>query len=143
MKPLLLIAEGDAGLCEVYRSVLTQLGYEVEIARDGLDCLAKLRQRRPAVLVLDWELHWGGAAGVLACLREQNEDWQVPVILTETGEFSADDPIDHDAPVRQVLAKPFTLSTLTECLNSTMALSPNRPPYCRKDSKRQIEFVIG
>ena len=69
MKQRLLIADRDAELCEVFRTFLTERGYEVETSTDGLDCLAKLRQVTPAVLVLDLELLWGGGDGVLAWLR--------------------------------------------------------------------------
>ncbi len=60
MKNRLLIADRNGESCEVYRRFLTERGYEVETSTDGLDCLAKLRQVRPVVLVLDLELLWGG-----------------------------------------------------------------------------------
>src|SRR5438067_11067086 len=72
MKQTLLIADGDAELCDLYEMFLTECGYEVEAASDGLDCLRKLRQVIPAVLVLDLELRWGGGDGVLARLREES-----------------------------------------------------------------------
>ena len=72
MKQALLIADRDAELCDVYRRFLTDRGYEVETSSDGLDCLRKLRQVTPAVLVLDLELLWGGGDGVLAWLREES-----------------------------------------------------------------------
>ena len=84
MKQRLLIADRDAELCEVYRRFLTERGYEVETSTDGLDCLAKLRQVTPAVLVLDLELLWGGGDGVLAWLREERPAPRIPVLLTAT-----------------------------------------------------------
>jgi hypothetical protein len=42
MKPMLLIADGDAELCGAFETFLVERGYEVETASDGLDCLAKL-----------------------------------------------------------------------------------------------------
>jgi CheY-like chemotaxis protein len=44
-------------LRDAYRRFLTGLGYDVETAADGLDCLEKLRRLAPAVCVLDRELH--------------------------------------------------------------------------------------
>jgi len=78
----LLIAQGDAALCDLYRQFLAKHGYAVETSSDGLDCLRKLRQVTPAALVLDLELRWGGGDGILAWLREANQAHGIPVILT-------------------------------------------------------------
>ena len=82
MKQRLLIADRDADLCELYRRFLADMGYAAEACTDGLDCLAKLRRARPAVLVLDLELLWGGGDGVLAWLREESPAAGIPVLLT-------------------------------------------------------------
>ena len=114
MKQRLLIADRDAELCEVLRRFLTERGYEVETSTDGLDCLAKLRQVTPAVLVLDLELLWGGGDGVLAWLREEPQFLPSRVVLT-SAEASAH-ILDSLAspPVVKTLTKPFPLSALLE-----------------------------
>ena len=71
MKQTMLIADGDAELCDHYRNFATEHGYDVETSSDGLDCVRKLRQVTPTVLVLDMELRWGGGDGVLGWLREE------------------------------------------------------------------------
>ena len=48
MKRTLLIADGDAELCDVYRRFLTGLGYDVETSSDGLGCVRKLHEMTPA-----------------------------------------------------------------------------------------------
>ena len=53
-------------------------------ARDGLACVAQLREFRPAVLVLDPALPWGWGDGVLARMREEADIPTVPVILLFT-----------------------------------------------------------
>jgi DNA-binding response OmpR family regulator len=105
MKCTLLIAEGDAELCEVYRRFFTERGYEVETASDGLDCLAKLRRATPAALVLDRELRWGGGDGVLAWLREQSEAFTLPVVLTTTATLFSGAVSRHQAARYQVSAQ--------------------------------------
>jgi DNA-binding response OmpR family regulator len=84
MRETLLIADGDAELCDIYRQFLTARGYEVETSSDGLNCLRKLRQVTPAVLLLDLELRWGGGDGVLDWIREESPTHGIPVILTAT-----------------------------------------------------------
>jgi hypothetical protein len=78
----MLIAEGNADLCKIYRPFFSPRGFRVEIASDGLDCLEKLRRRTFAVVVLDWQLRWGGGEGLLAWLREQSAAAGAPVVLT-------------------------------------------------------------
>ncbi len=70
MKPMLLFADDDAELCQDYARFFSARGFDVETASNGLDCLRKLRQKNPVVLVLDLQLRWGGGDGVVAWLRE-------------------------------------------------------------------------
>src|SRR5262245_58997086 len=56
MKPVLLLATGDAERCQVNRQFLTEQGYEVLTSADGLGCVQKVRKHNPAVVVLDLEL---------------------------------------------------------------------------------------
>jgi DNA-binding response OmpR family regulator len=121
LKPKLLIAEGDAELRDVYRRFLTERGYDVETASDGLDCLKKLRRLMPAVLVLDWEVRWGGGDGVLAWLREQGATAGVSVVLMATAGCSLDVFSDIRPPVAKLLLKPFTLTALLEDVRAAVA----------------------
>ena len=116
MNQTLLIADGDAELCDDYRRVLTERGYEVETSSGGLDCLRKLRQMTPAALVLNLELFWGGGDGVLAWLREENPKHEIPVILTATTGCLQDFAGLIEPPVVDYLPKPFTLTALTQSL---------------------------
>jgi len=118
--PPLLIADGDAELCDIYRRFLTDRGYEVETSSDGLDCLMKLRQVTPAALVLDLQLRWGGGDGVLAWLREENLMPGVPVILTATADYPLDLAAFKDPPVVDYLSKPFAVTALLESVRSAV-----------------------
>jgi DNA-binding response OmpR family regulator len=111
MNALLLLAESDTDLAEIYRKFLTRHGYVVEIASDGLECLAKLRCLLPDVLILDAEILWGGGDGVLACLREEGPDG-IPVILTGTVASDCLRGRYGSLPGVQCLEKPFPLSVL-------------------------------
>jgi DNA-binding response OmpR family regulator len=121
MKPTLLLAEGDAELCDVYRRFLTEHDYEVETAPDGLGCLEKLRRVMPAVLVLDRGLRWGGGDGVLAWLREQGVTSRVRVVLTATTGCPQDSAIFSEPPVVDHLLKPFALTTLLRSVRAAAA----------------------
>jgi len=121
MNQTLLIADGDAELCDVYGRFLTERGYEVVTSSDGLDCLRKLRQLTPAVLVLDLDLRWGGGDGVLAWLREENPRPAVCVVLTAGACYPSDVAERSEPPVVGYLPKPFALTGLLESVRAAIA----------------------
>jgi DNA-binding NtrC family response regulator len=121
VKETVLIAESDTELCQIYQRFLKKRGYKVEAASDGVCCVEKLRQLVPAVLVLDQELQWGGADGVLAWLREQTADVPMAVILTATAGGCSDDAASALPPVVTFLAKPFALLALLVSVRAAVA----------------------
>jgi DNA-binding NtrC family response regulator len=134
MRHTLLIAEGDAELCDVYRRFLAARGFTVETATNGLDCLEKLRRVKPTALVLDRNLHWGGGDGVLAWLREQDAPPDVPVVLTATTAYQPQDPDATRPPVVKFLPKPFPLTALLESVGTAISNSGMGKPRARKNS---------
>jgi DNA-binding NtrC family response regulator len=141
MKQTLLIADGDAGLCDLYRQFLTKRGFEVETSSNGLDCLRKLCQVKPAMLVLDLELRWGGGDGILAWLRQENPAHGIPVILTARAGFPQAFVSFIEPPVVDYLPKPFALTALLEKVRSAFAIKiPQEPSYRHRVSP---EFFIG
>jgi CheY-like chemotaxis protein len=75
------MADPDESLQPVYREPLAQEGFDVVAARSGLECVARLRERVPDLLVLEPQLPWGGGEGVLAIMGEVPELADVPVML--------------------------------------------------------------
>jgi DNA-binding response OmpR family regulator len=127
MSPTLLVAEGDAELCEIFQSYLSALGYEVETASNGLDCAETLRRMTPAALVLDRELCWGGGDGVLAWLREDKTRLDIPVVLTTMAVgYSPETAEDLNPPIVKSLRKPFALRTPFESVQAIVANQARR-----------------
>ena len=70
--PLVLIAENDAGVRELYRHVLASRGMRVECVEDGPAALARTRRGGVALLVCDLEMPGLRGQELLAQLaREQ------------------------------------------------------------------------
>jgi DNA-binding response OmpR family regulator len=143
MTPTLLVAEGDGELRGIYQWFLTDRGYQVEIAADALECLAKVARSSPAVIVLDWELRWGGGDGVLAWLREEHASSPIPVVLTGTAGYSAIAGAALASPVNQVLPKPFALTTLLAAVRAALAGQFPGEPMAVRDASSHSEFFIG
>lgn len=80
-----LIASADECRLRAYRTCLERCGFAVLTAPDGLDCVERLRDSSPDVLVLEDALPWGGVDGVLAMMREEPDVPRPPVILMASG----------------------------------------------------------
>ncbi|MHB0957794.1 MAG: response regulator [Pirellulaceae bacterium] len=81
MSVRVLIADPDEYQLYSYRQHLERLGIEVICATSGVECVEKLRQGAPNVLVLEPALPWGGGDGVLAMMHSEPGIPQIPVII--------------------------------------------------------------
>jgi CheY-like chemotaxis protein len=118
VKLRLLIADGDAERLDLSRRFFEMCGHAVETATGGVECLAKLRQFAPSVLLLEWDLPWGGADGVLACLREYSDLPQPSVVLSA----DRNDAVSESAaPVAKVHLRPARLGELLRSLQLAAA----------------------
>lgn len=52
MKTILFV-EDDPFLIDIYSAKLKEAGFEIEIAKDGEECLAKVKEKKPDLIVLD------------------------------------------------------------------------------------------
>ena len=66
-----LLADPDEFVAATYADCLRQRGAIVTTASTGLECVDRLHDFAPDVLVLEPELLWGGGDGVLAVIHEQ------------------------------------------------------------------------
>jgi DNA-binding NtrC family response regulator len=81
-----LIADPDRTLLAAYQARLSQEGFEVRTATNGVDCLDALNGFEPDVLVLEPEMPWGGGEGVLDVMHEVFELPLVPVFVITSRE---------------------------------------------------------
>ena len=75
------MADPDASLPRAYREPLMREGFELRTAVSGLECVARLRECVPDVLVLEPQMPWGGGNGVLAIMDESPDLAMVPVMI--------------------------------------------------------------
>jgi CheY-like chemotaxis protein len=123
MKGRVLLADNDATLCDIYHQYFRSCGYLVETAVNGVECLHKFRQFLPDVLVLEWDMPWGGGCGVLARLHEEYPALPVHVIVVTAN--PADQQLTAPLSERVVgyLTKPFHLATLRDYLGQAAMAS--------------------
>jgi DNA-binding response OmpR family regulator len=80
-----LIADPNKSLLDLYHDHLSQHGFMVVTASNGLDCVEKLREFAPDVLVLEPMMQWGGGDGVLALMHNDPDISDIPVMILTYG----------------------------------------------------------
>jgi DNA-binding response OmpR family regulator len=115
------VVDDDADTGETVRDVLVAEGYEVVIARDGVELLLRLHSHAddgPRVALVDWAMPGMSGEEVLAEIRADPSLCETPVII-----FSAARPprvVGADAQVD----KPFSLDALLSTVERTLRRSP-------------------
>src|SRR5262249_34702480 len=69
-QPLVLIVDGDPGLCASLRDVLRERGYRVSEAHNGADAAAQLRDMSYRVVLIDMKLPDGDGPEVYRLVRQ-------------------------------------------------------------------------
>lgn len=77
----ILIVEADQSLSQALETALTDEGFEVVIARNGVDALRAVQREKPDEVILDPALAWLGGTRVRQAARPGAGDRGEPIIL--------------------------------------------------------------
>ena len=84
-KQSVMVVDDDPDFVETVRPVLEEAGYAVVAAYNGAECLAKLDQAKPDVILLDIMMStWGEGFAVADKLKAMGPDRGIPVILVSS-----------------------------------------------------------
>lgn len=87
----ILLVEDDAILVEMYQAKFELEGHDVEIATNGEECLRKLEDFKPELILLDILMPKLNGFHVLKEIKKQPDLRQIPVILlTNLGQAEVD-----------------------------------------------------
>lgn len=111
-KGKILVVDDDRNICELLRLYIEKEGYDIEIANDGREALAKFKEIQPDLIMLDIMLPI--LDGLQVC-REIRKTSQVPIImLTAKGEvfdkvlgleLGADDYVVKPFEAKEIIAR--------------------------------------
>ena len=100
----ILVVDDDQNICELLRLYLTKEGYQVTLASDGEDALAKYAQAKPDMVLLDVMMPRLDGWEVCRRIRKQGD---TPVImLTAKGE-TFDKVLGLELGADDYIVKPF------------------------------------
>ena len=109
----------------IVKTLLRQLGYNnVAEAEDGQVALAKLKQEKFDLVLLDWNMPRMTGLELLKAIRADDNLQNTPVVMI-TAEGGKEDVLEAvKAGVNNFIVKPFTAETLEEKLNKVLEKKP-------------------
>lgn len=119
-----LVAEDDRVMSDVLRFNLERSGYDVTVARNGLDAWQLLQERRFDIAILDYQMP--GLTGEQVCrkLREELHDRSLPVIfLSARGLELNIERMKNELLIEKLLFKPFSPRELIETVANATQLA--------------------
>lgn len=85
----ILVVDDEESIRLLYREELTQAGYQVEVAANGLEAFEKIERNPPDLITLDLKMEGLDGISFLRQLREKRRTLPV-IICTAYGEFKQD-----------------------------------------------------
>jgi DNA-binding response OmpR family regulator len=111
----ILIADDDDDMADGVAHILEREGHSVERARDGGEAAAKVRARRPDLLILDVMMPRRDGLSVLRELRSRGET--LPILVLSAKGQEVDKVLGLELGADDYLAKPFGIAELLARVN--------------------------
>jgi two-component system KDP operon response regulator KdpE len=101
----ILVVDDDPQIRRVLRTALIEHGYEATDARNGEEAIERLREEKPALIILD--MNMPGMNGIETC-RTIRSTSTVPIIILTVRDSEADKIEALDAGADDYVTKPFS-----------------------------------
>jgi CheY-like chemotaxis protein len=112
-RPVVVVAEDDEDILRLVATRLERDGYEVVQTRDGAQALGAVRERRPALALLDISMPALDGLEVLARIRGDEQLAGIRVVLLTAMAQEQDVRRAFEAGADGYVRKPFSLSELS------------------------------
>jgi DNA-binding response OmpR family regulator len=119
-RPAILIADDDADILELLRTVLVRAGYGPIAAANGEEALRLARERMPRACILDVVMPRLGGLDVLRALRSEAQTARIPVLMLSASVQNPDVEAALRAGANDYLTKPFSYSELLDRLTRVL-----------------------
>jgi len=119
--PLVMVTDDSVTVRKVTTRLLERSGYEVMTAKDGIDAIAKLEERRPDLMLLDIEMPRMDGFEVASHVRHDSRLKDIPIIMitSRTGEKHRERAFEIG--VDRYMGKPFQEGELLETIQELLA----------------------
>ena len=117
-----LIADDSLSVRRALEQLLTDAGFEVFAARDGLEALALIKESNPDILLLDLEMPRMNGLEVAAFVRKDSEMSEVPIIMITSRTSEKHVQMAKAAGVNDILSKPYAEDALLDLIQTHLGI---------------------
>jgi len=127
----ILIVEDEASLADSVRYNLEREGYEVTVATEGRAAVARFREERPALVILDLMLPELSGLDVCRTIRDESD---VPIIIVTAKDSEADKVAGLELGADDYVTKPFSVRELVSRVRAHLRRAKMRVPDVTDDT---------
>ncbi len=120
-----LVVESSPHLRKIYRELLSQVGLRRIIeAVDGAEAIGSFEQRRPNLIILDWDVHLLNGEEIIKLIRmaDKSPAPKVPIIVTLAHPTRDNVMKAVTVGANEVLAKPISPRALWDHLREVIVV---------------------
>ena len=120
--PPILLVDDYRTIRRIVATLLARSGFtDIDEAADGAEALAKMRQRRYALVISDWNMQPMGGLDLLREVRADPELGTTPFVMLTAEGRTENAVAAREAGASAYLMKPFDVSTLRSKLDGLLA----------------------
>jgi chemosensory pili system protein ChpA (sensor histidine kinase/response regulator) len=125
-KPRILIVDDSASIRRVLQQDLARAGFDVSVARDGIDALQAMVKEPPQVVILDIEMPRLDGFEFLSALRDSSEGTGARVIMLTSRASEKHQEYARQLGAAAYFVKPCPIATLTAKIDELLESAPEK-----------------
>ena len=112
--PRCLVVDDSVSVRRAMEAFVKDLGFEVDSARDGMEALAMIEKRTPALMIVDFEMPRMNGVELTRNVRQNAALVNVPIIMITSRSADKHRALAIEAGVNHYMTKPYTEDDLSE-----------------------------
>ena len=122
-RPLLLLAEDNEANINLIQTILEREGYQVIVARNGLEAVELTKEKRPALILMDIQMPELDGLEAIRRIRADADTAQIPIIALTALAMVGDKERCLEAGANIYLSKPINRPRLLELIEESLKVS--------------------
>ena len=140
MKTCILIADDEPNQLELMDFNLTNAGFSIIKASNGIHALELIENHSPDLIILDWMMPKMSGIDVCRTLRSRSETKNIPIIILSARSEDSDKSLGLDTGADDYISKPFSPK---ELISRVKALLRRARPALVNDILQHSDLTLS